>query len=206
MRVEQHRRAASCLLRDEIAHQEDAVRIESRRRLIEKKKIGLAHQRLAHTDALQHPARVLAEQALGGVGEAEAVEQRVDACVDLGARHPGQLGHVSQKGAAAGAAVEVHPLRNKSGAAADAQIIRGAIIDGHLAAVGMEKSDDARHQRRLPRAVRPDQPEHFARLHVEIDAVQDAQPPVRLRQRPNADAAHCCRRRIPATISSIFVW
>ena len=205
MRVEQHRRAAPLLLGDEIADQEHAVRVEPGGRLVEKEKIRLAHQRLAHADALQHAARVLAEQALAGVGEAEALEQRVDARVNFGARHLGQLGHVAQEGAAAGAAVEVHPLRHEAGAAADVEVVGGAIVDGHLAAVGMEKADDARHQRGLARAVRADQAEHFAGLHLEIDAVQHAQPAVRLGERANADAAHCCSRRSPETISSILV-
>ena len=71
----------------------------------------------------------------------------------------------------------------------------------------MQKADDARHQRRLPRAVRTDEADHLARRDVEVDALEHGPhlPSGRydLATR-DADAAHCWSCRSPATISSIF--
>ena len=61
-----------------------ALRVEARRRLVEEQHARLVHEREREVEAALHAARVAADLAVRGVGEADAREQLVAAAAALG--------------------------------------------------------------------------------------------------------------------------
>src|SRR5262245_41225765 len=148
-------------------------RIEPDRRLVEDEHPGLVHERLGELEAPDHATRVAVGGPVGGVLEVHRGKQLLDAVGALAARDVEEAGehrHVLAPG-------ELPVGRELLGDVAD----EPAGLHGRLRHVEPEdarRAFDDRQQRRedadgrrLPGAVRPEEPEHLARPHVEVDAV-----------------------------------
>ena len=62
---------------DRIPQLDAGARVEARRRFVEEQQAGCTDEAGAEVEAASHPARVAAHEAVGGVGEVEAVEYDV---------------------------------------------------------------------------------------------------------------------------------
>ena len=69
-------------LLDDAAHEHSAERIEARGRLVEEHELRRVHERLRETRALDHAFAIGMQTPVGRLGERDAREQRVDACLE----------------------------------------------------------------------------------------------------------------------------
>ena len=63
-------------------------------------------------------------------------------------------------------------------------------VEQHAPRVGRRQAHRHVERRRLARAVRPEQPDHFARSHLEADALDDRPSAVRLGERFGLEGGH----------------
>ena len=87
--------------RDLVPERGAALHVEAGRRLVEEEEPRLVDERQREVEPAPHAARVAADLAVGGVGEADARDQLVAAAQRLGLRdpvHPGLQAHVLARG------------------------------------------------------------------------------------------------------------
>jgi len=133
------------------------------------------HQRLRHQHAALHAAGELAHVGLGLVGEAELGQQLVDPGVV--AAHAEVAALDAQRLAHAEEGVEHQLLRHDAQLSPRRGVVGDDIVAEHrdAAAAGARKAREDGDERRLARAVGPEQAEELALADVEAHLVQRAQ-------------------------------
>ena len=165
--------------------------VEAGGRLVEEDEVGVGDERAGDEHLLPHALRVRADLLGGAVGEPEAAEQVLGAAQRVGLRHAverAEEGEVVQRGQAlveGGVGLDAH-------ARPDLLDVARHVVAEHaqrLRAVGPQHAGQDADGRRLARAVGAEQPEHAARLELEIDALERR----RLAERPGEpDHLDCC--------------
>ena len=176
LRRQEERRSLAHLGADHVPHAEPAARVEAGRGLVEEEEPRPADQRGGEVEAAAHAAGVRLRDAVGGVLEVESLQELACALLRVGraelvepAEHPEVLaaGEVLvDRGVLPG---EADQPAHRLGVARDVEA-----GDGRPARVGTKQRRQDANGRRLSGAVRAEQPEHRAFLHVEIDAVERA--------------------------------
>ena len=95
LRRQQERRALADEAADDVPHPEPAARVEARRRLVQEQEPRPPDQGAAEVEPAAHAARVGLDDAVGGVGQVELLEQLVGALAGLGATAAGRAGRTS---------------------------------------------------------------------------------------------------------------
>ena len=151
--------------------------------------VGLLDQGVGDAEALAHAARVRLGLAVGGVLEADLVEQLVDAGLRDGPRDAVELGGVAQVLAAGQAAVEADVVGQVADLALDRERLAGRVEadDAHDAPGGLGEPEQHQHGRRLAGTVGPQQPEDLARVDREVERVDRGEVAVLLGQPPGDD-------------------
>ena len=176
---------------DQVAEHVDFLVVEAAGGLVEQQDLRLGSQRARQFDALLGAERQAGNHGVGDVVEVEIADDLVDALVELGlaAADPGQSQRVADD-VAVGAGMGADPdvvehrkvgkQRDVLEGAADADFgdpVRRARQDAlafhqNVARARLIEPAEAIEQRRLAGAVRPDQAEDLALVHVERHAVQ----------------------------------
>ena len=190
VRREQDREVA--LLHEPAEHREQllhARRVDGDRRLVEDQDGGLLDQRVGDAEALAHAAGVRLGLAVGGVLEADLVEQLVDPGLRDGPGDAVELGGVAQVLAAREAAVEPDVVGQVADLALDRERLAGRIQadDADDAAGRLGEAEQHEHGRRLARAVGPQEAEDLAGVDREVERVDRGEVAVLLGQSPRDD-------------------
>ena len=189
LRGEQHRRAARDERLDRVPELDAAADVEPGGRLVEEQHRRPGDQRGGQVEAAAHPARVRADEPVGGVGEVEGAPgaparghrlpaaEVVELADHLEVLEPGQV--LVHGGVLAG---EPDVLAHLGGIADDvvARNARGAVV-------GQQQGRQDANGRRLAGAVRAEQPEDAARLDVKVDAAKRVDVAVALAQPSGLD-------------------
>ena len=184
LRGEQHRRAPRDERLDRIPELDAAADVQSGGRLVEEQDRRPGDQRGGQVEAAAHPARIGANETVGGVGEVEGGQQLprpgtrlpsrevVEPADHLEVLEAGQV--LVHRGVLAG---EPDVLAHPGGVADDveARHARGAVV-------GQQQGRQDADGRRLAGAVRAEQPEDAARLDVKVDAAKRVDVAVALSQ------------------------
>ncbi len=171
MRAEEDRLAPVARLPQQLADGDARQGIECRRRLVEHQQLRIVHQRLRQANALQHPARKLADVPVGITPQVHGVE-----CETRALAQPRAPESVER-------AVKPHQPRRRPmierhvfGKEPDAPTRRGVAerAPKHLPAArrGARESHRNVDRGRLACAVRPEKAEHLAALHRERELVE----------------------------------
>src|SRR5205809_3530415 len=168
VRRQQHRPAVGAEAADDLPQLAARLRIEAGRRLIEEQQLGFAHERTGDREALLLPARKGHDARLAFLLELDEREHLVDG-VRLAVKRPKQPEHFAD-GELIG---ELRLLQLDPEAFAQRASWR-PILPPHaenldVATVGLRQAFEDLDGGRLPRAVRPEQPEAFARADREIE-------------------------------------
>ena len=171
---EQERGAARDELGDRLPHLGPAGRVEPGRRLVEEHDRPVHDQARGEVEPAAHAAGVGADLAVGGVGDPEALEQRVGARERLLARDLLQPREQAQVLAAGQAVVERGLLAGEGEAGARGRGLAHDVMacDERAAGGGGEQRREDPHGGRLAGAVVAQQAEHGARFDDEIQAAQ----------------------------------
>ena len=162
------------------------LHVQAGRRLVEKEDARVVQQREGEVEAALHAARVGLGLAVGGVGEADALEQLVAAPRALGARdalQPALQAHVL---AAGQHRIERDVLQRDADRGAHLGALRGDVEAGDGGAAGgrrQQRREDL-HRRRLARAVGSEEAVDLARRDVQIDPVDGAHATLELAHEP----------------------
>ena len=195
---EQDGRPGGDPLLDHAPETQPAARVEAGRRLVEEEHRRAGDERGGEVEAAAHPARVGADQALGGIGEFELLEQlrRAHGRLALGkvvepADHlqvlgPGQV------------FVDRRVLAGEADLRAQQARIALDVDPGDLgaAAVGAEQGREDADGGRLPRSVRAQQGQHAAGRGPQVDAVERLDLAERFAQAASFDRAIGHRRNL----------
>src|SRR5919197_1510858 len=153
------------------------LRIEAGRRLVEQHHVGVVHERTSNGQAALHPARERLHPVVRALRELDELEELVGALRELPARNAevasvdddvlpdGQL-HVEcvELRDDPEPRADLHPVLHR----VEAEDAQGPVRDRRDAA-------DHAHRRRLPCAVRAEEPEGLAATEVEVDRVDRGQ-------------------------------
>src|SRR6185437_15263895 len=164
-------------------------RVERARRLVQQQKPRAPDHRLCDAETLLHPFRHGSDARPARLGQADQCEQLAAlARASLRVRQP----LVERKHLVGG-----HPAREAEELCEVAERLPGGERAGgrprHLGAAARRPDEAAGDldERRLPRAVRAEQPDELARLDGQIDAGQRLHPPVALLEARDAqDGSH----------------
>ena len=160
--------------RNLVPHRDARLRVEPRRRLVEEEHARAVHQAERDVEAAAHPARVVLDDAVGGVRDADELEQLGGARSEVAPAHPLDAALQHQVLAAGAELVDAGVLwhvadRTPYGVLLGAHVMAG---DRRAAFVGVGQRHEDANGGRLAGAVRPEQPEHLALAHLERDAVE----------------------------------
>ena len=181
---EQHRGAVGDPAFDRLPEGDAAARVEPGGRLVEEEDRRPRDEGRGEVEAAAHPARVGADQAVGGVAEVEALQQLggagarlalgqvVEAADHLQVLGPGEV--FVDRRVLAGEADLGPQLRRLAG-----DVEAG---DAGAAAVGREQGGEDADRGRLAGAVGPEQAEHGAGGDPQVDPVERAHVAVGLAQ------------------------
>src|SRR5580704_18295964 len=158
VRAEDDRAPALAKLDHRVVERLRVDRIQPAERLVEYDELGIVQERPDELDFLLHPAGQLVDLLLVPLGEPEPREPLVDAPVDIPPRHPFQLAQEPQHTAHLHLAIQpaflgeiANPVGHALGAARLAEHVdRAAVWGDHV--------QDHPDRRRLPGAVRAEQP------------------------------------------------
>ena len=153
---------------DDPPHGGDAVRVEAVRRLVEEIQCGILHERRGQPEALPHAERIARHLVTRALGEANALEGRID-LRRIRARIPRQDHEVV---AAGQVRVEGGRLDHRPDAAQRLGRAGRRAEDRRAPVGGPDQSEDQAQERRLPGSVRADEPVHLARSQLEVDVVE----------------------------------
>ena len=165
-RGHEHRLALAVQPRDDPPELAAADRVHAGRRLVEQQQVGLVHQRGREHELLLHASREVLRLAVGELGEAHALEQRLRAL----APHVGGHGADGREELEVLGDGEVGIHREPLGHVADARRhlprCRGHRLaeDERVAGVGREHRREHPDERRLAGAVGAEQPEDRRRV------------------------------------------
>ena len=174
LRREQHRGPVGDQLLDDVPQVAAAGRVEPGGRLVEEQHRRAVDERGGQVEPPAHAARVGASRPVGGVAEAEPLEQLVGPGPDDA---PGQVREPADEAqvlAAGQVLVDRGVLAGEADALANGLGVAGHVDAEHLgpAVVGLEDGGEDAHGRRLAGAVGSEQAEHRAGRHGEVDAGQ----------------------------------
>ena len=153
-----------------------ALRIEAGRGLVEEEDAGRVHEGEREVEAALHAAGVAAHLAVGGVGQADALEQ-LDAAADaLALGQAVQRGLEAQVLAAGQQRVERGLLEGGADRLAHVRALADDVVAAHArgARGGRQQRGEHEHGGRLAGAVRPEKSVDLAGLDAEVDAVHRA--------------------------------
>ncbi len=172
-------------------HPQHAVRVEAVDRLVQQHHGRVAEQRRRDAQSLRHAEREPADPAPRGAGQADLVEQLVGPA-GRDAVGLGEGDQVVARGPARmrGAGVEQRAHRVQRCAV----LTIGTAGDGRAAGGGPVEGQDHPHRRRLPGAVRPQEPGYLAGPHGERESVHGAEPTVHFGQFGHFDHGSDARR------------
>ena len=176
LRRQEQRRALAHLRPDHVPHAEAAARVEARRRLVEEEQARPADQRRGEVEPAPHPAGVRLRDAVGSRLEVELRQQLVGPRPRRCAREVVQAAEHPEVLAAGQVLVDRRVLAGEPDRLPDRLRLAQHVEAGDPRAAGVrpeQRREDA-HGRRLAGAVRAEQPEHGALLHLEVDAVERA--------------------------------
>jgi hypothetical protein len=164
-------------------HRHAGHRVEAGGRLVEEEDLRLVHQAAGDLDAAPHAAGEIHHLFVAPLGEVHGFEQLVDQLLALRARHAVELREDDQVLFDAQLGVARHRLRDHADGAAHAVGLLGDVESadaGHAAGRRQQRRQHA-DQRRLAGAVRSEQAEDFALLHVNDTPSTAVKSPKRLR-------------------------
>jgi len=157
-------------------HRGSSLGIETRGRLVQVEHARPVDEAEAYVEPALHAARVRADDASSGLGEPEDLEELVDTLVEGGAAHALDVPLQREVLAARSLPVDARLLRHVADRGADAVGLAYDVAARHRCAPavrGGESREDP-HGRRLPGAVRPEQPEDLPLADLEGRAVERA--------------------------------
>ncbi len=173
------------------AHLASQRRVEIGQRLVEKKRLGLAHDGAADGDALALAAGELAGAAFEIVGEVERRRRPLDLAGD---RVLGLAGHLQRE---ADIAAHGHMRIERVGLEDHGQSAPGGRFPGDVDAVDLDRAaadilqpGDEAQQRGLAAAGGADEDDEFAVIDVEVDAGNDLDLTEDLAHALECDLAH----------------
>jgi hypothetical protein len=184
LRGEQHRGALVDELADHVPELVAAREVEAGRRLVEEEHRGLRHERRRDVEAPAHAAGVRAQGAVGRIAEREAPQQLVGPGGDGRSRQLAEDAHHAQVLAPGEVRVDRGVLAGEADAPPHGVGLAHHVATEHLGAARVGVQDGGQHPNRrgLAGAVGPEQTEHRAFRHLEVDAVEGRQVAVALRQ------------------------
>jgi hypothetical protein len=148
---------------------------------------GVTEECRGEPEPLTHAQRVAANASTGGVGQSDFVEDLVDAAV----REPGGGGEDAEVVAAPPARVEA--CRFEHGADMSDRLSEGLIgvaVDGGRASSRGDESEQQAQGRRLPGAVRAEEPDDAAALELDGEIVDRHDVAEVLRKSVECDHSH----------------
>ena len=174
LRGEQQRRAARDQLLDDLPQQLPVARVEAGGRLVHEHHRRRDDQRGRQVEPAAHAAGVGLRGAVGGVGEVEPLQQLDGPPLRVPGRHLVELADHLQVLAAGQVFVDGRELAGQADRAAHLVRVLEHVDarDDGAPAVGLQQGGQDADGGRLAGAVRPEQAEHGAFGHVEVDAVQ----------------------------------
>ena len=187
VRVEEHGGAAVAQRADEVAHLAATDRVEGRRRLVEDHQHRPAEHRGGEAEPLLHALRVTGDAVVTAAGEPDEVERVGDGRGALVGGQPQQPA-VRPRGPAArrakpGTGTARAGTRRRAGPRGPRPDARGP----SPAAVEVDHPEERLHDRRLARAVGPEQADDLSGPDVEVDAVERLPLLVRLAETGGLD-------------------
>ena len=172
MRAEEDRRAPRLEAEDQVAELPPPDRVEAAHRLVEHDEARLADERAGHPRPLDHPLGEAPQLAVGDVGQSDRLQERPGARVSFRRGHAvqtrGELDQLRRREVVG----EVGVLRQVADAAPRRRLGRPAAHQPDRAAVGEDQPEGELDRRRLSGPVRPEQPQHLAGPHLEVEAVE----------------------------------
>ncbi len=185
------------------AHRDAKFRVEVRERLVHQERLGLAHDRPAHGDALALSTRERRGLAVEELAEPERLRDLVHAPFPLRLRHPPELEAVGEVVSHRHVRIERVVLEHHG----DVPLLRRLlghvhVVDQHRAVGDVLEAGDHPQERRLPAARRAHEHDELAVGDVQGEAV-DGLDAVRedLRDLVDVDSAHAISsvRRVVST-------
>ena len=172
LRGEQERHALAHELAHDGPDRDAAARVEARGRLVEEQDPGLGDEARSEVEPPPHASGVGLDRPIARVGEVEALEQLVGAGGRLA---PGQVEQPTEQAQVLAPGQELVDGRELSRQADQLAHLCGLVHDveaEHLGApaVGAQQRRQHPDERRLARAVRPEQSEHGALGDLKVDA------------------------------------
>ena len=173
LRRQEDRRALVVQLADLLPDRRAAGGVEAGGRLVEEEDARLVDQRRAEVEPAAHAARVGAHPPVGGVGEADAGDQRVTALLRLGLRDSVQRRLELHQLAARHQRVERGLLERDADRAPHLRRLLDHVEAGHRGATARRPQQRGQHpdRRRLAGAVRPEEGVDLARGDLEVHAL-----------------------------------
>ena len=173
------------------AHLDAERGVEIRQRLVEQKRLRLAHDRASDRDALALPAGKLARLAVEIGRQIQRGGRGLHLAVDLRARQAGHLQAERDVAANAHMRIERIGLEHHRQAALRRRHVHHVLaVDQDLSAGDVLKSGDQAQQRRLAATGRPDENHEGAVLDIEIGILDDVDRPERFADSLERDLAH----------------
>src|SRR4051794_7854158 len=196
VRGEEHGRAFGGELPDERPDLSGALRVQAVRRLVEHEQVPGTQQRPGEAEALAHAQGVVAVPLPGGRGEADPLQRLPDPALG-GTRVDGPVTGVEPGEVRPAGQVRVErralDQRADPGQHAERAARHGAAQHVEPPRGGPDETEQHPDGRRLPRAVGPEEPEHGAVRHDEVDVVDGHLPAVETLGQPAGGE----RRRYP---------
>ena len=174
MRAEDHRLAALRQRADEVLDLAASDRVESRGRFVEDDEVGIVDEGLREPDAALHALGELAHGARPRVAEADHLDELLRALLPVTGVEREEVAEEIERLARAEIAVEVALLGQVADARLGLHVARRFAEDGDLALGRVEQAEQHLDGRGFAGTVRPEQPEHLAAAHLEVDVVDRA--------------------------------
>ena len=171
---EQHRGAFGDPAFDRLPEADAAARVEPGGRLVEEEDRRPGDQGGGEVEAAAHPARVGADEAVGGFVEVEALQQLGGAGARLALRQVVEAADHLQVLGPGQVLVHRRVLTGEADLGPQPRRLAGDVEagDAGAAAVGREQRGEDADRGRLAGAVGPEQAEHGAGRDLQIDAVE----------------------------------
>jgi hypothetical protein len=181
-----------------LPHRGTGLGVETRRRLVEEEHLGAVHEPEAHVEPALHAARVAAHDPVGGLGDAEEVEQVLDAVSQPRARHPLHAALQHQVLAARGIPIDARALRHVADRAANRIRVAHDVVPGDLGAPAVGRGQRGQYLDgcRLAGSVGAQQPEDLATPDAERDTVERLHLSVSLLEPLRDDRVHPAESRV----------
>jgi hypothetical protein len=183
----ENRRPTVGLLAKDGPHLRGAVRIESSRRFVEDEQVRLPDERHREREPLAHAFRVVRRRARGVVTKSDAGEDVCGVLVDV-FRSDRVFDVLAARESIKGGV----PLRQDADAFPDGDALVPAVVpeDGQRAVARRDEPEQDVDERRLARAVRPEEAECFAGVDGKVDTVKREYVAVTLREVRGANYCH----------------